>query len=88
MPFIRYNDEDKHSIQRWSLDEYQRLFKEPKIKHIALEFDPSWVTDIPDSYVDMKRENSARGYLVDWLHTNANTKHYDTSLSIIDKEAK
>ena len=88
MQFIRYNDEDKHSVQRWSLDEYQRLFKEPKVKHIALEFDPSWVADIPDSFVDMKRENSARGYLVDWLSKNADTTRYDGRSSIIDKEAK
>ncbi|RBR18673.1 uncharacterized protein FIESC28_05950 [Fusarium coffeatum] len=86
MPFIRYNDDDEDYFQWWSHNRYRSLFKQPNIQDIALEFDPSWVTDIPDFYLDMMRENSARGYLVDWLYENAIL--CDEGLSIIDDEAK
>jgi hypothetical protein len=86
MPFIRFNDDDADYFQWWSHNRYQSLFEQPDLQDIALEFDPSWMTDIPDFYLDMIYENSARGYLVHWVYENA--KLYHESLSIIDKEAE
>lgn len=86
MPFMHFNYDDASYAQLVLYHRYQSLFKQPELQDIALEFDPSWITDIPDFYLDMKWENSARGYLVCWIYENA--RLYGESLSIIDKEAK
>ena len=89
IPLIRYNaDVDKYA-QLKEHEVYQALFKKQDLQDIALEFDPSWMTDIPHYVGDMADDNSARGYLANWLLENANPwLDKEGGLSIIDKEAK
>ncbi|KAH7174041.1 uncharacterized protein B0J16DRAFT_419256 [Fusarium flagelliforme] len=86
MPFIRV-DEGNYA-ERLLHDRYELLFEQPSLQEIALEFDPSWAIDVPYSISQMADENSARGYLANWLIGNVDHWHYAEGLSIIDKEAK
>ena len=58
------------------------------VKKFALEFDKSWITNLPSSMYSMSKEASARGYLAYLLEKIGweNTGRRD--LWIIDKEAK
>lgn len=59
--------------------------------NIALEYEPSWATDLPHPLFNLSYENSARGYLAHRLNTRlAGTVRWrrEKSFWTIDKEAK
>ncbi|KAM0227213.1 hypothetical protein ACHAP5_012222 [Fusarium lateritium] len=83
------DDDDDEDDVGWSL--LQKLY----LKNIALEFDSSWLLDLPDSIFWLADENSARGYLTKLLKQKA--YHYNPDdrfnprregIWIVDKEAK
>jgi hypothetical protein len=73
-------------------DDYEDDFQKLQIKNIALEFDSSWLVDLPDDIYDLANENSARGYLTHLLKTKAFSFLHvfveSEGIWIVDKEAK
>ena len=82
LSFNRAYSESGGGWERWS-DNY--------LTNIALEYDPSWLTDLPHLLFNLPYENSAPGYLAFLLQRmllDGVTWPRMNQFSIIDKEAK
>ncbi|KPA35923.1 hypothetical protein FLAG1_11342 [Fusarium langsethiae] len=81
-----YHEDDYEDDVGWS------IFSELRLKNIALEFDSSWLVDLPEHIYDLADENSARGYLAKLLKQKAYGClpfcFKGEGIWIVDKEAK
>ncbi|KAL4728970.1 hypothetical protein ACLX1H_003376 [Fusarium chlamydosporum] len=93
----RRNDhEDDHEDDYESDDEdcfVEPTIQELRLKNFALEFDSSWLMDLPDHIYWLSDENSARGYLAYLLKEKAGYLSFDFDIEregiwLIDKEAE
>ncbi|KAJ4007462.1 hypothetical protein NW752_007555 [Fusarium irregulare] len=66
----------------------QKLRQHIPVKKFALEFDKSWIANLPSSMDSMSKEASARGYLAYLLEETSSGNMLGRDLWIIDKDAK
>ncbi|KAF4341241.1 hypothetical protein FBEOM_4840 [Fusarium beomiforme] len=52
---------------------------------LAIEFDPNWASNLPDTLEELKAENSARGLVASWLEGMASGWVNTPDLFLIDK---
>ena len=58
------------------------------VRNIAVQFDESWLEDIPSSFLSLKDDNSGRGFFASLFLKHRWTLGNLDSLWIIDKEAR
>ncbi|KAF5663643.1 tetracycline resistance protein [Fusarium heterosporum] len=94
MSFIRCKRDDRkdyHADEHEDDAGWQRPQK-LQLENIGLEFDNSWLVDLPDHVYDLAYENSARGYLTNLLKQKADyldpLDFEREAIWIVDKWAK
>ncbi|RFN47517.1 hypothetical protein FIE12Z_8234 [Fusarium flagelliforme] len=59
-----------------------------RINNIAFEFDPSWVVDFPETYEDLMREASPRGFLSRLMYYRLYESEPGFNIWLIDKDTQ
>ncbi|CAJ0547186.1 Ff.00g018130.m01.CDS01 [Fusarium sp. VM40] len=82
------NDRENDDDNRYGWPILQRLY----LQNIALEFDNSWLVDLPDCKYGLAHENSARGFLAklifDAAYDHRHLRSEGVGIWIVDKKAK